>query len=441
MYFDALWVHILIYIFLAVFFVLSLKRPFIALVLLIFNLPVYLIRFHMGNFPTTLLEMEIYLLSVASLSNIFQLLKYLVIKLFSKQTIFSSQFLMVGAFLIFLGSLLGTIFSKNIWNSAGIFKGYLLDPFLVFLLVLTTLKAGNFRKVEVLLSAMICSGIAVSVVAIGYLLSGRLGYDGRLSAFWLNANMLAMYISPAAVLLFGRLGNWISFFPLGAILAALTATRSLGAFGGLLSAFLLLGLAGKLSHKRFLPFFRKIVFLLVLFGVLAPFIVVRIPQAAGVFGPSFDSRLQIWRSSERMLSLHPFLGVGPGNFQKTYLEFQKYFPPYREWAVPQPHNIFLAFWLNFGILGFLGFFGILIYIFLPKDRVERKTAFLVQAAVLAILVQGIIDTPYFRNDLAVAFWVFLAILFSLRNLRPSPSEKSVFFSQNDDVYNQDGKRD
>ena len=28
-------------------------------------------------------------------------------------------------------------------------------------------------------------------------------------------------------------------------------------------------------------------------------------------------------------------------------EYQKHFPPYLEWAVPQPHNLYLAFWLQY----------------------------------------------------------------------------------------------
>ena len=64
-----------------------------------------------------------------------------------------------------------------------------------------------------------------------------------------------------------------------------------------------------------------------------------------------------------MIEKNPLFGIGPGNFQNKYLEYQKYFPPYLEWSAPQPHNIFLAFWLESGLLGLAGFVIIAFCIF------------------------------------------------------------------------------
>ena len=81
----------------------------------------------------------------------------------------------------------------------------------------------------------------------------------------------------------------------------------------------------------------------------------------------------IWKSAGLMIKNNPLFGIGPGNFQEKYMEYQKYFPPYLEWAVPQPHNIFLAFWLESGLIGLAGFILLLLYFFaIIKERLMHN---------------------------------------------------------------------
>jgi O-antigen ligase len=128
---------------------------------------------------------------------------------------------------------------------------------------------------------------------------------------------------------------------------------------------------------------------------------------------SLASREIIWRSAGRMIEDNPFFGIGPGNFQNKYLEYQKYFPPYLEWSVPQPHNIYLTFWLESGLTGLVGFVWILILFFRDNIKTVRRTSnrdmgILFLAIVIYILVHGLVDTTYWRNDLALVFWMIIA---------------------------------
>jgi O-antigen ligase len=127
---------------------------------------------------------------------------------------------------------------------------------------------------------------------------------------------------------------------------------------------------------------------------------------------SLASRLMIWRASGKMIADNWFWGIGPGNFQEKYLEYQKYYPPYLEWAVPHPHNVFLAFWLSAGILGLLSFLGLEILFFWEFFK-QQKNALKILAlgVMLGILFNGLGDTTYFKNDLAIIFWlVYLGML-------------------------------
>jgi len=131
---------------------------------------------------------------------------------------------------------------------------------------------------------------------------------------------------------------------------------------------------------------------------------------------SLDSRLMIWRSAGLMIKNNPLFGIGPGNFQNKYLEYQKYFPPYLEWAVPQPHNLFLAFWLEAGFIGMVGFVLLLVQFFRDNQKAIKNNHLygtLCFAILLYFLVHGLVDTTYWRNDMAVLFWTVVAINYYL----------------------------
>jgi O-antigen ligase len=175
---------------------------------------------------------------------------------------------------------------------------------------------------------------------------------------------------------------------------------------------------------------------------------------------SWQSRLMVWQSAGKILESHWLIGIGPGLFQKYYLEYQSFFSvPYLEWAVPQPHNLFLAWWLQGGILGLIGFLvlsvtyckniilgspqnnnhflsglrcseegqrglpsesksypstgsgnNFLVFssnLFLDKQK--RLLIIFLAAVFVYILIHGLVDTPYWKNDLALVFWSIVSL--------------------------------
>lgn len=135
----------------------------------------------------------------------------------------------------------------------------------------------------------------------------------------------------------------------------------------------------------------------------------------------------IWQAALKIGQDHWLLGIGPGLFQKYYLDYQKYFPvPYLEWAVPQPQNLFLAWWLQTGLLGLMGFLWLLVNFFrwaLAAWRQKKPSFFplsgtsegrqplalVLMAVMIYILAHGLVDTTYWKNDLALIFWVVMAL--------------------------------
>jgi len=79
-----------------------------------------------------------------------------------------------------------------------------------------------------------------------------------------------------------------------------------------------------------------------------------------------------------------------------------------------PHNIVLNFWSELGFLGLLLFLWIALkYLWLVFiNYFKKRDGFTLGLclAMLVILIHGLVDVPYFKNDLAAMFWLFIAML-------------------------------
>ena len=195
------------------------------------------------------------------------------------------------------------------------------------------------------------------------------------------------------------------------LLTVLLLTTSHGAWFGVAGALFASFVFSKISEKL------RIIFLTagIVLGMTAPIFAVRFwPRLQNAFGiserSSIASRIQIWRSAFAIGRENPVFGIGSGAFQEEYLVYQKNYPPYLEWAVPQPHNIYLAFWLQTGFLGLAGFLLLLVWFF-RKSLNDRMldVGFWIFLVMLYTLLHGSVDTLYWKNDLSVIFWALLAL--------------------------------
>jgi len=191
---------------------------------------------------------------------------------------------------------------------------------------------------------------------------------------------------------------------------------------------------------------------LVVIGALALIPLLRLPRFAAMFdleqGSTFF-RLELWRSSLTMIRQHPWFGVGPGNFPAAYRT--RYILPgaWQEPNLEHPHNVYLDHWTRLGVLGLLA--GVALQVTFwrayagapshssrlaspslaragptPRRRsIARWCAWVPRGSVLplglagsvaALLVHGLVDNTIFFPDLALAYFLTLALI----HLPPSP---------------------
>ena len=393
--------------------------------LVVFCLPLYLVSFKIGWVPFNILEVLIYVLFVLWVIN----LKVGPEKCnlatqghycFRSDLFFSDLFWPV--LLIFFGVTISTWFSNDLEVSAGIWKGWFLAP-LLFLVVINS-HIRTKEQINRILISLTFSGVGVALIALFYWFANNLAYDGRLQGFYLSANYLAMYLSPILVLslyLYSFIKNKIVKILLIIsyllLMIVIYLTCSYGAWLGLGIALIFIVLNRKDKKLALILLF------LIILGLVLQIPSQKFQGFLDLSYPSLKSRLVIWQSAWEISKDHFLIGIGPGMFQKYYLSYQDRFVLYSEWAVPQPHNIFLAFWLQTGLLGLIGFIWLLIVFFrnalrsdLRKGRTSIISVILI-ASMIYILIHGLVDTTYWKNDLALIFW--LIIILGCKVSRPS----------------------
>lgn len=420
--------------------------------------------------PINLLEILIVLFLIVNLSTIFRSIKSFL------ETSLGKYFLTSIAILL-ISVLISTVYAMNLRVALGAAKSWLFLPILLFFSIVPYLKSPEFRQ-KFLYSWLISGGI-ICVGSVVFLIENTLTYDGRLAGIFLSPNHLSMALVPgilAMLVLVFRKNQEFTFslfknvnYRIWSValflLLALTLTYmtySYGTWIGLFAASIfLLIISGPSGSKLKLKSVATSIIALVLLATTQ----LNNPKLAhilnGDYYSSLHSRIMIWNSALSISKDNWITGIGVDNFQQAYLDYAKNFTePYIEWSAPQPHNIFLAFSTQLGLIGLLGFISILFLTLkislaqksqkprsgkIPdstsRSEAKEELAFQLKfdiklwkfiknwalrfrnldplslwalAYLVYFLVHGLIDTPYFKNDLAIIFWLTLAALWSSR---------------------------
>jgi len=237
-----------------------------------------------------------------------------------------------------------------------------------------------------------------------------------------SANWAAFFVTPAVIFSFIKIVNSFKkvdfggdflIYNGGLFLSAITLylTQSYGAFVAVFVALTL----------YFFRFFKTkgfiIAFTLLLFAAGAIYAIqsgtykymVLTNQVHYRYQNSVASRGDIMKMNLAMISAHPFLGVGLNQYQSYFSANQKAILGYQYGELqppPHAHNFFLSMWTS---LGFFGFLGMLI---LAAGLLWRSGFKPDQPAVfifIAIMIHGLIDSYYWRQETAYIFWMVVAL--------------------------------
>jgi O-antigen ligase len=206
-------------------------------------------------------------------------------------------------------------------------------------------------------------------------------------------------------------------------LGGIAVSFSRGAWLGALLALGMLALMvapGKAKSKRQKVKGKNAPFTFCLLPLLAVVVAgMALSLRGDVMAGSTPPRLLLWREAIGYIRQYP-LGIGLDQF--GYYHDPSYprslidpaLVGTSEQYAAHPHNMLLDTWLRLGPLGLVAFGWLLARFFHHEVRMARESgaplAFGALAAMAAALAHGLVDNFYFVPDLALAFWLLLALI-------------------------------
>jgi len=376
--------------------------------------PAYTVRWQIGFYPTTVLE-DAVALTVAAFA-VESWRARAVPDLRSPFTIAAAVFLVAGA--------IDVVVAPDLRAALGIYRAYLIEPVAFFFVLASVVRTA--RQALLVLAGLGLGGAVVGVANWVVIFDAVLHHtlNPAVTApvvVYDNANDVALFLVPliavaGSVTLYSsntRERLWSAAF----LVVAVTSTLLSFSRGGYLAlAVVAGGLA--VSHRRR--------WWLVSGATGVGIVLLMVPPINHRVGVELDfsnpsntlvGRFELWRVSLTMLLQHPLFGAGLSGFAQT---LAPYWNPTHADRFIYPHNILLTFWSETGLLGLAAFAWIMLTGFVQTWRGRRAGSewgpieLGVFLALVAVLVHGLVDVPYFKNDLSLEFWVLLGIAWAGR---------------------------
>jgi O-antigen ligase len=310
---------------------------------------------------------------------------------------------------------------------------FLLPALYYGLLRVTPLDSSTRLRI---VDGFVLGGLGVAVVGLGQVAVGRNlvvaeGGLARLQSVYHSPNNVGLYLGRVWPFLLTavvagpvRQGNrpgsaecpqrehagrrWLYGLALGLVTLALVLSFSRGALLLALPAAILV--MGYLAGGRY----RGAAVVLVLMGALALIPLLRLPRFAALLdlerGTTFF-RVKLWRSSLRMIQEHPLFGVGPGNFLAAYRTRYVLPAAWEEFSLEHPHSIYLDHWTRLGLIGVVAGVAAQAAFWRTLARGSKRDPVTLGVAggMAALLAHGLVDNAIFFPDLALAFFLMMAL--------------------------------
>jgi len=392
------------------------KYPRYAVLTFPLLLPSYLLRTKIGPLPTTLLELGLLALMVG-----------VTWRMGKTRWLAGIETLKPWRYaLLFwcLATAIAVVVSPDKLAALGLWRAYILEPIIYLILLKSFLTDESDRWL--LIKSLIATTVFIAIWSL-FQFTTNIGIPSpwnvglalrRATGPFPFPNAAALYSAPLAVLFFGlaaftevrgtkyaRHLLWLGFF--SATLATLLA-KSVGGSLAILTCVILVLLWKKKT--------RNTTTAAIILGTIVLFSVpqLREPTIKTLSFQNWSGRVRVWMWQEtaEMLKDRPIFGAGLGGYPTTFAPYHK--KTFIE-IFQYPHNILLNLWSETGLPGIFAFIWIIATWLKTALRKEvRGTryafSFIYLLPLIAILIHGLVDVPYFKNDLAFQFWILAALL-------------------------------
>lgn len=369
------------------------------------SLPLYIVRWHVGPVPTTLLEVMILVTAVLWL---------VTLRVERRWPNWRTPYT-IPIVLLLIAGVIGIAVAPDHRAALGIYRAYFVEAILMFYIAIDLLPTRDELRIFLLIVAAGSTVMAVGqIVSFLWALSHHTLLLGDAPSFLnTSANADAMYLEPplAFALAFALWPSqprerWFAGAVLLVVLVANVMTLSRASY----LAMVVLGIWVVLSQRSGVWRLRAVGALAVL--VLAVAEIPLINRRLLSIASSVINRENLYGETLRMLSQRPLVGAGISGFATRIAPFR---PPDLPVHI-YPHDIWLTTWSELGLLGLVAFavifFGLLWRGLRAMSGVEDIYRPLLWGAVGALIlytVHGLFDSPYWKNDLSVEFWLLAAL--------------------------------
>ncbi|MFP4514661.1 MAG: O-antigen ligase family protein [Parcubacteria group bacterium] len=442
--------------------ILTAFKPRLAILAIIFALPSYLIRFEVLGLPMTFLEA---IILIAFAFFIIQkgprIIKRLKNKIHNKALNKSQNYPFRYEILaILLAAYLAIFFSDFSLSALGVFKAYFLEPVMLYILIINYFNLKSDWKQIVW--ALSISAFFISIVAIFQQISGLYIFNEfwaqaetrRVTSIFAYPNAIGLYLAPVVLLALGLANSYLNnlkitknkilvsflFIIISLSFLAMYFAKSEGALiASLISIFIYLFI----YNKKTRIFAISLVLISSALLALNPQAQTYLKEKALLRDKSGQIRVSQWQETWEMLKDNNnwLTGVGLLKYQEAIRPYHQegiFIKDYQDpdwlrktlfnedfrqsvWQPLEiylyPHNIILNFWVELGLLGLLIFIFLFVKIYIEAKRLLEKceTKFKplivsIISAISAIIIHGIVDVPYFKNDLSALFWIIISLL-------------------------------
>jgi putative inorganic carbon (hco3(-)) transporter len=366
--------------------------------------PLYVVRWHYGPLPTTLLETLI----VLTIAGYVWTLR--TEKRFPSRTPYD---VLIALWLV--AGVLGVIAAPDHRAALGTYRAYFIEAVAIFYIAVDLLRTrDDVRRVFTVAAVSAAIYSIGQVVSFVYVAAHHQLLLGDAPAFLNNTpNADAMYLEPPLAFAIGFvLFPWskrvrlLASGLLALILLAMLLTLSRA--GYLAMAVLAVVLVLSLSNRRARIWTVAALALVGLVVLEVPFI----NQRIATIGSSAGLRTSLYGQALHVIALNPILGAGIDGFPVRVAPFR----PGTQTIELYPHDVWLTTWSEVGLLGVI-VLAVIVFTLLwrgARALTETNDAYRpilwgCVGALILFVMHGFFDSPYWKNDFSVEFWLVAAL--------------------------------